>query len=277
MYNQMSSLNPSSSDASHYDGRLVFSCRDEEGPIEVVDEAAARTLHFGTVARQTTMFRRAPAKLALAYTHCMMASLLFMPQPRSVLILGLGGGALVRFLLDSFAACRIEVVERRLKIIEIARDYFGLPQDDRLKVHWCDAEEFLAQGKKGRGFDLVLVDLHDSQGMAPVTRSPFFFETCRRHLAPAGILAANLWGGGDQAETRLMQRRLVAAFPQRVLHLPVAAKRNRVAFGFGADFVRLSPVQIQRRGRDLQQRHEIDFPSLWRQLVRTNPGRFMML
>lgn len=248
---------------THYMGRLVFSCSDEEGPIEVVDDAATRTLHFGTSARQTTMFRREPARLALSYTQCMAVSLLFVPEPRSALVLGLGGGALVRFLLNGWADCRVDAVEKRSKIVEVARTYFGLPAGPRLRVLQGDAAEYLQASR--RAFDLVLVDLHDSRGMAPVTREADFFERCRRRLNPEGVLAANLWSGARGEGARMLDR-LEEAFSGRVLHLPVAGKSNRVAFGLGADVPRLSPDAVQQRAEDLRRRHGVDIPALWDQV-----------
>ena len=61
-----------------YDGTIIHSRSDEEGVIDVVDEATIRTLYFGTRARQSTMFLRDPNALALAYTKCVMTSLVFM-------------------------------------------------------------------------------------------------------------------------------------------------------------------------------------------------------
>ncbi len=39
---------------AHYDGKLIYSTRDEHGPIEVVDQVGTRTLYFGSRARQST-------------------------------------------------------------------------------------------------------------------------------------------------------------------------------------------------------------------------------
>ena len=74
-----------------YSGEIIYSCADEYGPIAVVEEATSRTLHFGSTARQSTMYLNDSVRLALSYTRCMLAGLLFVPPPRRVLVLGLGG------------------------------------------------------------------------------------------------------------------------------------------------------------------------------------------
>jgi len=44
--------------------------------------------------------KSAPERLVLPYLQTMMAVLLFMPEPRTTLLLGAGGGAILRFLFN---------------------------------------------------------------------------------------------------------------------------------------------------------------------------------
>ena len=132
------------------DNGLVFSCRDEEGVIEVVDDLDTRALYFGTSARQSAMSREEPHRLVLSYTRSMLSGLLFTREPRSALVLGLGGGSLPRFLMHVFPTCRIDVVERRAKVVQVAHDYFHLARSPRLRTHVCDAEVFLRENPAAR-------------------------------------------------------------------------------------------------------------------------------
>ena len=65
--------------------------------IAVSDARGYRSLHVGGEAIQSTMKLGDPYALALDYTRCMMAFLLFHPQPREALMIGLGGGSLAKF------------------------------------------------------------------------------------------------------------------------------------------------------------------------------------
>ena len=53
-------------------------------------------LHVGGEAIQSAMRMDDPFALELDYTRCMMAFLLFHPQPRRALMIGLGGGSIAR-------------------------------------------------------------------------------------------------------------------------------------------------------------------------------------
>jgi spermidine synthase len=59
----------------------------------IVDQGALRFLQFDLERVQSLMCREDPDTLCLRYTRKMMAFLLFNPQPRRILILGLGGGS----------------------------------------------------------------------------------------------------------------------------------------------------------------------------------------
>ena len=246
-----------------YDGEVVHSVRDEYGTIEIVDEATSRTMHFGSRARQTTMFLRNPVELALSYTRCMLSGLLFGPAPRSVLMLGLGGGALARFLRHHWPECQITAVEKRALVVELAREYFALPTDEHFAVHVVAAEEFL-EDKHHSEYDWILVDTYDRDGMAPALGSPEFFARCRSRLSGRGVLAANLWIGDRESLLEGIERSLHQVFADAVLHLPVARKRNTVAFAFNFPLPSLDVGLARRKARELQGRYGLELPQfLW--------------
>ena len=259
-----------------YKGEVVFSCHDDEGVIDVVDENEnVRSLQFGTVARQSTMFRNDPNTLALSYTHCVMTSLVFArTPPRAVLALGLGGGSLVKFLLAQCGDCQVDAVERRAAVIATAKQYFDLPPTHpRLDIHCEDAEKFVsAKAAEAPGcYDLILVDLHDSSGMAPIVRRPEFFDTCRQLLTADGVLAINLWYGYREQEEREARDGLEGAFAPRVLYLPVAGKLNCIGFAFAQPPVDSDAV-IGYRAIEWKRRTGIDFPARLVALSRFNNG-----
>src|SRR4030081_554830 len=71
--------------------------KNHKSPTAVSASRGLRTLHVGGDAIQSSMRLDDPFALALDYTRCMMAFLLFHPAPREALMIGLGGGSLVKF------------------------------------------------------------------------------------------------------------------------------------------------------------------------------------
>ena len=247
-----------------YNGELIFTCIDDEGQLEVVDESTARTLHFGTRARQSTMFFRDRYELALNYTRCMMVSLVLLEdKPTSALMLGLGGGSLARFLAHHYPECHLDAVERRAAVIDLARRFFELPRT--LQVWRMDAERFLKEEGK-RSYDLVLVDLHTPYGMASANGSPGFVAACRRLLNPGGVLSVNLWSGTDDDMLQRVESQLTEAFDGRVLHLPVAGKRNFVALGLTSSADAQREAASRPRARELEAQLGIEFSTMLEEL-----------
>ena len=126
------------------DGTVVHQSQSDDGIIEVVDTGDIRSLHFGTFPRQSCMSIHTPHTLELSYTEAMMAALLFNGLPERVLVVGLGGGSLVKFLMHHFPDCQIDVVEYRQDVVKVAHGYFQVPEyDDRLSIHIGDGYRFV--------------------------------------------------------------------------------------------------------------------------------------
>ena len=254
-----------------YLGRVLFHAEDEHGPIDVVDEEDGRllSLQFGSTARQSTMLVDRPDELTLEYTRCLMSALVLRETPpRRALLLGLGGGSLVKFLLRHLPGCRVEVVELRRRIVEVAQRFFALPRShDRLRIHVTEGRRFLLD-RTGEPFDLVLLDLHTGQGMAPVVREDDFLPACRRATADGGVFSANLWYGYDRALEGHVQGLLEASF-ERVLALPVPGRSNHVAHGLPDGRVPAAGT-LEQRAHLWQEATGLPMPQLTRLLIRHN-------
>jgi len=93
----------------------------DRAAIAVSDERGVRMLHVGGEAIQSAMRVAEPDALALDYTRCMMGFLLFHPEPREALMIGLGGGSLAKFFHRRLRATRLRVVELDARIVAAAR------------------------------------------------------------------------------------------------------------------------------------------------------------
>jgi len=217
-----------------YGGTLIHCRRDHYGVLEVVDTHGVRSLHFGTRPRQSAMSLAEPDRLELAYVRAMLSALIFTAEPERILLLGLGGGSLARFLLAHYPNCRIDAVERRADVAQIAHNYFGLPQDARLTVHIAEAcgyTETEAE-RNEETYDLLLIDAYDHQGMDRSVNAEEFFRACAGLLRPQGALAMNLWGTHHVAlkhSTGLLR----ACFPGKSFRLAVPNKGNVIGLGLG--------------------------------------------
>lgn len=227
------------------------------GVLEVVENDLFRWLHFGGHLRQSCMWRQDPVRLALPYTRHMMAALLLAPWPGRVLLVGLGGGSLVKFLHHHRPACRIEALEVEPAVVEVARDFFHLPATSQVVVRVAEAAAYLREAPlpdgSGGGYDLILVDAFDRQGMARAVYDEGFLTHCHARLAPGGCVALNLFWK-EAPIRRGVAAALQALFePDGVLVLPVAGSSNEIwlARRGGAPPWRELPVLARRMEREL--------------------------
>jgi len=235
--------------------RLRKSARGADS-VYVTERFGVRSLHIGSDTIQSAMRLARPNDLELAYTRSMMAFLLFRPPPRRVLMVGLGGGSLAKFVYHRMPAAVIEVIEVNPQVVAIARRLFELPPADaRLVVRVCDAAEFVASD--GDGFDAILVDGYDGESQVPELATGAFYAGCRRRLARGGVLVVNLWGSHRRFDDYLA--RLEAAFPRATLCLPAEKPGNIIVFGFHDPPPALRWGELEREARALEERYALEF------------------
>lgn len=252
-------------------GLLVYQNHDEEGIIEIVDTDGVRALHFGSSSRQSTMLLEDPERLHSLYARAMMALLLFNDDPKNILMVGLGGGTVAKYLLKQFPACRIRVVEFRRGVLKIARSFFGLPLDARLKIKiGCGAQYVDQQSRLAGGqYDLIIIDAFDDEKMDPEVGRERFFDGCKTLLTSDGILLINLWGT-HKAQFQEVTWNLGRVFDWRMLFLPVRKRGNVIGFAFASDFVKPSFRQMQHKAAILEQRYGFEFSNFVRDFKRNN-------
>jgi len=162
---------------------------DFEKPI-VQDTASVKSMMFSDIDIQSCMSVERPDELQFEYTRLMMGVLLFQPQPKRMLMVGLGGGSLAKFCYKHLPDAHITVVEINPHVIAL-RQSFHIPDDDaRFQVLQMDAADFMAQ--TDQNFDVVLVDGFDPQGQPEQLCSPQFYSDCRRVLHAGGVVVVNL-------------------------------------------------------------------------------------
>jgi spermidine synthase len=208
----------------------------------VINDGTRRTLEFTRGDVQSEMLLARPDALVLDYTRAMMCFALFAPQPRHIVMVGLGGGSLAKFCYRHFPHTRITVLEIRADVIAL-RDLFCLPPDDaRLRVLHCDAADYLARAPGDA--DVLLVDGFDRRGLPPALSSSAFYAGCRRALRPGGVLVANIFTYDPDYVTAL--QRLNDVFDARVVWFRRIAGNNRILFAVRPGAPAQAPARSER-------------------------------
>jgi spermidine synthase len=198
--------------------------------VTLSEQDGVRYLHFGTEWVQGAMRIRKPDWIELEYAQQMMAWMLFIDEPRHVVQLGLGTGALTKFSYRHFPRSRVTAVELNPSVIAICETMFKLPEpDDRLSVIEADAGAFVAEPARRGSIDALQIDLYDATARGPVLDTPGFYADCAASLTPGGIATVNLFG--DHPSYTRNVKAMRHAFAE-VICLPEVHDGNVVAIAF---------------------------------------------
>lgn len=229
----------------------------EEGRPYVVEADGLRSLHFEALTVQSQMRLDEPDALAIDYTRSMMGFLLFNPEPRDIVMIGLGGGSLAKYCLRTLPRTRFTAVEIDPDVIAL-RDTFGVPPDgERFRVVCGDGADYVRE--RTHAPDVLLVDGFDRGGQPARLCSAGFYDDCHSMLAEGGVLAVNLWSGDRRYG--LYASRIRDAFEERFIAIPAEEDSNRIAFAFKGRGFPPRRSQLFERARMLTAHHPIGIMS----------------
>ena len=173
--------------------------------MRVVDFGSRRALYFGekqTDVVQTVIDRERPHRLQHGYAQTMMAGLAYRPAAESMLLIGLGGGAIVRYTNHAFPAMRLDVVELDPAVVRIARDFCGTTQGPRTRILVADGHDYLRRAQER--YDIILLDayldpgkLTDALGYPLTLQGSDFYRALAQRLRPDGVVVFNMIEGEE--------------------------------------------------------------------------------
>lgn len=229
---------------------------DSLGLPYVVEHRNTRKLYFTLESIQSSMSLDNPDKLDSAYTRKMMAFLLLHPDPRHIVMIGLGGGSLAKFCYRNLPSARLTVIELDAEVIGL-RDYFCIPADDeRFRVIHDDGAHYMQQMRED--VDVVLVDAFDETGIATSLATSDFYANAAQRMQSDGVFVMNFSGEQKRYVPNIQMIR--AAFGDRVLLVPVEGACNVLLFASKADTPHLLLKDADVRARWLQKYMALEFP-----------------
>ena len=219
--------------------------------IEIVEEDGLRVLQIGGKAIQSAMRLDAPGAIELDYVRAMMAFLLFCPEPRDILMVGLGGGSMARFVHERMPGAHVTVVEINPGVVTVARKYFGFPdEDERLAI--VIGEGAAAVADRPGSCDVLVVDGFVNGKVASSLCTPAFYEAAFTALRPQGVMVANFMADDGKLERHCA--RIEKAFGRPPVLLLAKEQDNLIAFAFRGGPSRFAWAQLRARARQAKAR-----------------------
>ncbi len=235
--------------------KILNRSRSSYNDIFVVERENLREMWFqgkGRFYLQTRIDLDRPVDLALIYTRLLLAPLMWNPNPSRILMIGLGGGVLPRFLSGVYPGIQIDVVEVDGRVTELARRYFGFKTGSGIRVFESDGRAFVKQSRQK--YDLVLLDAFKGGSVPYHLKTLEFYREIAQSLTEEGILATNLYGKSNMLKPRdwktlelVFQQVSFFEDPERVATVCVANLRdNGVALEVLRKYTSNLPKSVQR-------------------------------
>ena len=205
--------------------------------LRVTDNDGVRLLKFERN-QQSSVRLDDPFESPIEYVRYFHLALAIKPDIERVLVIGLGGGSVVKRMWRDYPETRIDAVEIDPEVVAIARELFELPDDDRINVAVGDGREFLRDC--GQTYDLVIVDAFDDDHVPVHLTTEQFFCEVRDHLTQDGVLAFNAIGmvHGDHSKPFRSLHRTISNVWKNVWMFPVGlAADGPMMLAMGANMI----------------------------------------
>lgn len=206
-----------------------------------------------------------PHRLVLPYTRPMFANYLFYPDPERVLIVGLGGGAMVHFLEHHDPELQVEAVEIDPAVVRVADEHFDVRSRGNTTIVTADGFDHIRDTP--HRYDAIYLDAFlkpseetDATGVPQTLKTEAFYATLQDRLTDDGVVVFNL---NLHSETEADVETIAASFPH-VVELPVARTNNLVVVGCTKG-AWAAPEVLAERARQLDERFDVgfSFAAIW--------------
>ena len=141
---------------------------------------------------------RKPKEMVFSYTRMSMASLLYNDEPRSILVIGLGGGTLPTAFHELYPNALIDAVEIDPAVVKVAESYFGFQSSERVRVHVRDARVWTKRAlSQELLYDIIILDAFNGEYIPEHLMTQEYLAETKALLAPGGTLIANTFAVSD--------------------------------------------------------------------------------
>lgn len=162
--------------------------------IVVYEDQGLRCMKFArhNTGRQSCISLQAPNTLVLNYTRMLLGALYLNPEPKTILVIGLGGGTMPSTLQKMLPQAKIDSVEIDPSVVKVAQQFFGFSPAPQSAVFVEDGRVFVKRALKQKAtYDLILLDAFDHLYVPEHMLTREYLLEVKSLLAKNGVMAAN--------------------------------------------------------------------------------------
>lgn len=133
-----------------------------------------------------------PQRLVFEYTQKVMLALTLKPEPKRILVVGLGGGSLPMSFHELLPQAEILSLEIDPAVVKAAKQFFSYKENEQVKTETIDARVFIKRaGLKKQQWDLIVLDAFNGDYIPEHLMTQEFLQEVKTILSPDGLVASN--------------------------------------------------------------------------------------
>lgn len=171
---------------------LLYQARSAHQEICVAERRGVRFLRFGGERSgwQGAAMALRPERLVLPYQQAFSLHTALRPVVRRFLCIGVGTGTAITHVFRRHPQAKITGVDIDGEVLHVARKYFAVPDDPRVKLVQADARPYVA--RLADRFDLAFLDAYYHEETPKTFLSPVYLSAVSDRLEPGGLFVANV-------------------------------------------------------------------------------------
>lgn len=176
---------------------------------------------------QGCVYVKNPDKIIYAFTKMIMSSLYYNPNPKRILVIGLGAATLPRAFHKVLPDAHVDIVDNNDKLKEINKTYFNFDLDEiqNYKFYPEDGFQFVKNSAiKNEKYDLIIMDAFDSEYIPIQFLTEEFMRNIKRIMSQNAIFAINTFE--DSKTAKLENNLIVNSFGNKFVYL--LAEGNKI-------------------------------------------------
>ena len=243
-------------------GPIEFEVKSQYSHIRIRRQGNMRSMNFvrdnGLEQIESLCNMKRPYELVTHYSRLMFSSYFFMPEQKQVLIVGLGGGAMVHFYEHYDPDVKVDAVEIDETVVQLAAQYFNVHTKGNTKIITADAFQYLRTNSTR--YDVIYMDAFlkpseetDATGQPLRLKTIEFYKGLRKHLTEDGVVVVNL---NVHEGTRDDLATIRSAYPQ--VYMFKASTPNRI-ITCTWEKTRTTPAALHEKAKELDGRFKATF------------------
>jgi spermidine synthase len=181
--------------------------------VEDYPDVGRRCLHFSkTRGIQSSMILAEPDALDFQYCKSMMAAMALHPAPKNILLIGLGGASIPKYIQKQYPDVKLDIVEIDPDVVKVCQDWFEFKPSANTRVITMDGRMYLKRTTDT--YDLILLDAYAGDRVPFHLTTQEFIALVKSRLKTGGVVASNLWEHSINRFYYAELRTYQLAFPQ---------------------------------------------------------------